>query len=129
MKKQSIGGTFSGAGGQPLPFSRAYRAGDFVFVSGQTAMNATGELIQGGIVEQTRQVMENIKSVLAEAGCELSDVVKTTVWLDDSRDFWSFNRVYSEYFPKEAPARSTVRAELVIDAKIEIEAIAYKPLE
>ena len=128
MKKQSIGGNISGAGGQPLPFSKAYRAGDFVFVSGQTAMGPKGELIQGGIVEQTRQVLENIKGVLAEAGCEMSDVVKTTVWLDDSRDFWSFNRVYSEYFPTDAPARSTVRAELVIDAKIEIEAIAYKPL-
>jgi enamine deaminase RidA (YjgF/YER057c/UK114 family) len=65
--------------------------------------------------------------VLAEAGCGLEDVVKTTVWLADPRDFWSFNRVYGEFFPHHPPARSTVRADLMLDCKVEIEALAYKP--
>jgi enamine deaminase RidA (YjgF/YER057c/UK114 family) len=57
----------------------------------------------------------------------MSDVVKTTVWLEDTRDFWSFNRVYGEFFPNEPPARSTVRADLMLDCKVEVEATAYKP--
>ena len=85
-------------------------------------------LVEGDITAQTRQVMENIKSVLAEAGCTLDDVVKCSVWLDDPRDFGIFNRVFAEYFGDDAPTRSTVRSELMIDAKIEIDAIAYKPV-
>ncbi len=109
-----------------LPFSKAYRAGNFVYVSGQVAFDEAGKLVEGGIEPQTRQVMRNIEAVLAEAGCTLDDVVKTTVWLQDVRDFALFNKVYGEFFPGDAPARSTVHAELMIDAKIEVEAIAHK---
>ncbi|MFD0321102.1 RidA family protein [Lysobacter gummosus] len=118
----------SGAGGQQLPFSPAVRAGDFVYISGQVAMNERGEIEQGGIEAQTRRTMENVKKVLGLAGCGLSDVVKITVWLDDTRDFWTFNRVYREYFGEQPPARSCVRSQMMVDCKIEIEAIAYKPL-
>ncbi len=118
----------SGAGGQKLPFSPAVRAGDFVYISGQVAMNERGEIDYGGIEAQTRRTMENVKKVLALADCELSDVVKVTVWLDDTRDFWTFNRVYLEYFGEHPPARSCVRSEMMVDCKVEIEAIAYKPL-
>jgi reactive intermediate/imine deaminase len=118
----------NGAGGQSLPFSPALRAGDFVFVSGQVAMNERGEIEFGGIEAQTHQTFANIKKALALAGCTLEDVVKATVWLDDTRDFWSFNRVYVSYFPSKPPARSCVQSAMMVDCKVEIEVMAYKPL-
>ena len=84
--------------------------------------------MEGGIEPQTDQVMRNVEAVLREAGCELADIVKTTVWLADPRDFGCFNATYARYFPKDLPAHSTVESRLMIDAKIEIEVIAYKPL-
>ena len=126
MTAEFLGGARSGAGGQPLPFSPAVRAGPFVFVSGQVAMGDNGEIVPGGIEAQTRQTLVNVQKALALAGCTLNDVVKSTVWLDDTRDFWSFNRVYAEHFPDHKPARSTTQAKLMVDAKIEIEVIAYK---
>ncbi|MFQ5973711.1 MAG: RidA family protein, partial [Alphaproteobacteria bacterium] len=90
--------------------------------------DAENKLVSGGIAAETRQVMENIKAVLNQAGCGLDDVVKCTVWLDDPRDFGIFNRVYAEYFGDDPPSRSTVRSQLMIDAKVEVEAIAYKPV-
>jgi reactive intermediate/imine deaminase len=127
MSKQAIGGGFTGPGGMRLPFPKAVRAGDFVFVSGQMATGADGELVEGGIEVQTRQVMDNIKAILAEAGCTMDDVVKCTCFIDDPRDFGRFNAVYASYFGDSPPARSTVRAQLVLDGKLEVEAIAYKP--
>lgn len=119
------GAAGAGAGGQNLPFARSVEAGGFVFVSGQTAME-NGELIDGGIVAQTHKVIENIRAALAEAGCSLSDVVKVNVWLDDPRDFWSFNGVFRQYFSDAPPARSTVASPMVIDAKIEMDVIAWR---
>ena len=116
-------------GKQVIPYSTAVRAGDFVFVSGQVAFDKDGKLVEGGIEDQTRQVLENVKAALAAAGCTMDDVVKCTCWLDDARDFGRFNAVYGSYFPGDKPARSTVESRLVIDAKVEIEAIAYKPLK
>ena len=127
MSAEFLGGTRAGPGGQPLPFSPAVKAGPFVFVSGQIAIGENGELVPGGIEAQTRQVLKNVEKALGLAGCALKDVVKCTVWLDDARDFWTFNRVYAEHFPGNKPARSTTQAKLMIDAKIEIEVIAYKP--
>jgi reactive intermediate/imine deaminase len=126
MSVQFLGGTRTGAGGQPLPFSSAVKAGPFVFVSGQVAMGDSGELVPGGIEAQTRQTLKNVEKALALAGCTLKDVVKSMVWLDDARDFWTFNRVYAEFFSENKPARSTTQATLMIDAKVEIEVIAYK---
>ena len=128
MTVKRIGNEKTGAGGQPLPFSPAVRAGDFVYVSGQVAMREDGEIESGGVEAQTRRTMENLVSVLGAAGCTLADVVKVNVWLDDPRDFWTFNRVYAGYFPDGAPARSTVCWRLMVDAKVEIAAVAYKPL-
>ena len=119
----------SGQGGKTLPFSKAVRAGDFVYISGQVAFNEDGVLEYGDIERQTRVTMDNVTSALTLAGCTLTDVVKMNVWLDDPRDFWGFNKVYASYFVDDKlPARSCVRSELMIDAKIEIDAIAYKPL-
>lgn len=123
MTRHAIGGISA----QKLPFSRAYRAGDFIFVSGQVAIDADGRPTGGEIEAQTEQVMRNIESVLAEAGARLEDVVKTTVWLADARDFGRFNATYAKFFEKDPPARSTVESRLMIDVKIEIEAIAYAP--
>jgi reactive intermediate/imine deaminase len=126
--KVQIGAPRSGSGGQPLPFSPAIRAGDFVYVSGQVAHDENGELVEGGIVKQTRQTIENLRRILEKAGCTLDDVIKCNVWLADARDFWSFNKVYAGHFPGVPPARSTVQSPLMIDAKIEIDCVAYRPL-
>ena len=109
-----------------LPFSPAVRAGNFIFVSGQVAKCANGELAPGGIEAQTRQAMANVEAALKLAGCTLADVVKINVWLDDARDFGAFNATYATFFPNGKPARSTVQSALMIDGKIEIDAIAYK---
>jgi reactive intermediate/imine deaminase len=112
---------------QVRPFSPAVRAGDFIYVSGQVPANADGEIVVGGIEAQTRQVMENLKTVLALADATLDDVCKATVWLQDARDFGAFNRVYMSYFGEGRPARSTTEARLMVDAKVEIDVVAYKP--
>ena len=112
---------------QPRPFSPAVRAGDFVFVSGQVPANAEGEIVGGGIEAQTRQVTDNLAAALALAGCSFDDVCKTTVWLQDARDFGAFNRIYLGYFPRGRPARSTVEARLMVDARVEIDVVAYRP--
>jgi reactive intermediate/imine deaminase len=123
MTKESLGGKSN----QGLPFSKAVRAGDFVYVSGQVAFDANGKIVNGGIDDQTRQTLLNIEAVLKLAGCTLEDVVKINVWLDDTRDFGQFNAIYAEFFPKDPPARSTVESRLMLDAKIEIDCIAYDP--
>ena len=117
----------SNAGTRALPRSLATKAGGFVFVSGQVARDEDANIVAGGIEAQTRQTMKNVAHALALAGCTLEDVVKTTVWLDDARDFDEFNRAYSEFFPGNKPARSTMQSTNMVGTKIEIEAIAYKP--
>ncbi|HEY4069860.1 MAG TPA: RidA family protein [Burkholderiaceae bacterium] len=112
---------------QARPFSPAVRAGDFIYVSGQVPADANGEIINGGIEAQTRQVMENLTAVLALAGASFDDVCKSTVWLQDARDFGAFNRIYMSYFKNGKPARSTTEARLMVDAKVEIDVVAYKP--
>jgi enamine deaminase RidA (YjgF/YER057c/UK114 family) len=76
--------------------------------------------------DEARQVFANIEAILAEAGCTMADVVKCTCWIDDPRDFSQFNAVFAEVFPDQPPARSTVVSKLVMNAKLEVEAIAYK---
>jgi 2-iminobutanoate/2-iminopropanoate deaminase len=112
----------------PFPFAKAVRAGDFVFVSGQLPFAPDGTMVQGTIEVQTRVVLETIAKTLEEAGCTMADIVKNTIWLEDTRDFAGFNKIYAEFFPDDPPARATVRSDLMLDARIEIEATAYKPL-
>lgn len=111
-----------------VPLSPAVRAGDFVFVSGQVPVGIDGKIVEGGAGPQTKKVLENMAAALSLAGCELSDVVKTTVWLKRAEDFGEFNAAYAPFFPKNPPARSTAESRLMIDILVEIEAIAYKPL-
>jgi len=115
------------AGGQSRPFAKAVRAGDFVFVSGQVP-TAGGEVVAGGIVAQTEAVIANLKAALALAGCGLEHVVKVNAWLDDARDFSSFNAVFEKHFIHHPPARSTVQSPLMVDAKIEMDVTAYAPV-
>lgn len=110
------------------PLSPATRAGDFIFVSGQVPTDEHGQVIVGGIEAQTRQVFLRLEQALALAGATLADVAKVSVWLADARDFGSFNRVYMECFGAHRPARSTVESRLMIDAKVEMDVTAYRPL-
>ncbi len=116
------------AGGTERPMSKVVRAGDFVYVSGQVP-TVDGEVIDGGFIAQTEQVFDNLTEALALAECGLEHVIKVNAWLDDARDFASFNGVFKKYFAQFPPARSTVESKLMIDAKVEIEVIAYHPLD
>lgn len=115
-------------GGRPLSLSRAIRAGDFVFVTGQIPFKDGEVMTTGSIEEQTRACIEGIQSILSEGGCELSDIVKSMVWLKNKADFPGFNAVYSEYFPKDPPTRSALVSDFLVDILVEIEVTAYKPL-
>lgn len=109
------------------PYNQAVRSGHQVYTSGQIPVDpSTGDLVRGGIREQTIQVLENLKSVLEQAGCTLEDVLKTTVFLVDLGDFAEMNTIYAEYFGEEtAPARSTIQvAALPKSARVEIEVVA-----
>jgi len=114
--------------GRELSLSRAIRAGDFVFVTGQVPMRDGEPMIDGTIEEQTRACLDSLREILQQAGCGLGDVVKSMVWLKSREDFPGFNRVYAEYFPQEAPARSALVSDFLIDILVEIECVAYKPL-
>ena len=112
------------------PYSQAVRVGDMLFASGQIPIDPkTGDLVSGGISEQTTQVMENIRAVLAAAGLELAHVVKTTVFLKSMNDFAAMNAIYAKYLAPEGvvpPARSTIEvARLPKDALVEVEVIAH----
>ena len=109
------------------PYSQAIRAGGFLFLAGQVPINPqTGELVDGGITEQTHQVFRNLSAVVAAAGVSLDAVVRTTVFLADMNDFAAMNEVYGQYFSSPAPARATVQvARLPKDARIEIDLIAH----
>ena len=127
MTIERFGAAPTGPGGRSLPFTKAVRAGDFIFVSGQVPMGADGEIVDGNIATQTQQTIENVKAILQSLGLGLEHVVKATVWLADTRDFWPFNKVYIEYFGAALPARSCVRADMMVDCKVEIEVVAYDP--
>lgn len=127
MAKKIIGGPII-IGGTELSLSRAIRAGDFVFLTGQIPFQNGEVMTSGTIEEQTVAVLDDIKATLALDGCKLTDVVKAMVWLQDKNDFAGFNRVYGEYFPVDPPTRSAVVNQLLVDVRVEIEVTAYKPL-
>lgn len=110
------------------PYSQAIVVNNFIFCSGQVGKDPkTNQFVSGGISEQTRQVLENLKAVLASAGVNFSSVVKTTVYLKNVADFSQMNEVYATYFQKPYPARATIEAaRLPQDALVEIECIAFK---
>jgi 2-iminobutanoate/2-iminopropanoate deaminase len=108
------------------PYSPAVRAGQLLFVSGQVALDpATGNMVEGGIAEQTRRVLDNLGALLTAGGRSFADVVRTTIFLADMNDFAAVNEIYGQYFKEPYPARATVQvARLPKDARVEIDLIA-----
>ena len=108
------------------PYSQAIRAGQFLFLSGQTPIDpATGNLVDGDIAAQTTRALQNLGEVLKAAGASFADVTKTTVFLADMNDFAAMNAVYASFFPAPPPARTTIQAaRLPKDCRVEIDAIA-----
>jgi 2-iminobutanoate/2-iminopropanoate deaminase len=112
---------------KPLPpYSPVVVSGELVFTAGQIASDATGTLVEGGIEEQTRRVLENVRTCLEAAGCTLDDVAKVTAFLADLGDLAGYNEVYREFFDEPYPARSSVQAGLPPGVLVEIEAIARR---
>jgi len=108
------------------PYSPAIRVGQLLFVSGQVPLDpATGHMVEGGIAEQTRRVLDNIGALLTAGGRSFADVVRTTIFLADMNDFAAVNEIYGQYFSEPYPARATVQvARLPKDARVEIDVIA-----
>ena len=127
MSKKKVIGDPVVIGGRTLSLSRAIRAGDFVFLTGQIPFKNGEVMTTGTIEEQTEAVLKDIQKTLSEANCEFKDVVKAMVWLSKREFFPGFNEVFSRYFPEDPPARSAVVNELLVDVKVEIEVIAYSP--
>ena len=112
---------------QGAPYSQAIVAGDFVFVAGQLGLTPDGQLVEGGIAEQTEQVMQNLTAILEEAGSGIQRLVKTTVFLTDLGTFAGMNEVYARHVGDRPPARSTIEiAGLPSGALVEIEAVALR---
>jgi 2-iminobutanoate/2-iminopropanoate deaminase len=118
--------TASGAAKAIGPYSPALKVGNLVFLSGSIPLDpVTGQLVDGGIKEQTTRVMENIKALLEAAGAGFADVARTTVFMVDLSEFAAMNEIYSSYFEAPYPARSTVQvAKLPRDVRVEIDVIA-----
>lgn len=111
--------------GRALSLSRAVRAGNLIYLTGQIPMKDGEPMTDGSIEEQTRSCMENITKTLQLAGRDLSDIVKTTVWLKERSDFPGFDATYGEYFEKDPPARTGLIGNFLVDIKVEIECVAY----
>ncbi len=126
-KKAKVIGDPVVIGGRTLSLSRAMRAGDFVFLTGQVPFRDGVPMTTGTIEEQTRVTLDLIGETLEQAGCDYSDVIKSMVWLRERADFPGFNAVYGEYFPHDPPTRSGVVSDLLVDVRVEIEVVAYKP--
>ncbi len=110
------------------PYSHAVRVGDFLFCSGQIPLTTDGKLVDGGITEQTRQVLKNVSAILQDQALTCENVVKTTVFMTNLAEFAEMNAVYQEFFQQNFPARSTIQvAALPRGAKVEIEVIACYP--
>jgi reactive intermediate/imine deaminase len=114
-----------GTGGQHLPFARAVKADGWLYVSGQVPM-LNGELVGGTVTAQAEQAIQNLLSILREAGYGPEHVVRCGVWLEDPRDFQSFNAVFRKHFGENPPARACVVSSMVVDCKVEIDCVAYK---
>ena len=109
------------------PYSQAVSFGDFIYSSGQVGLNSEGKFVSDDVQDQTKQTLENLKSILEDNGSSLENVIKTTVYLRDMNDFKPMNEIYAKYFGSSLPARSTVAVVgLPLDAKVEIEVIAFK---
>ena len=109
------------------PYSPVVVSGETVYTAGQIANDPDGNLVEGGMAEQARRTLENVRTCVEAAGCTLDDVVKVNAYLADLGDFPAYNEVYVEYFSQPYPARTSVQAGLPPGVLIEVEAIARKP--
>ena len=110
------------------PYSPAVRAGDFIFVAGQVAVDtATDQLSTGDIQHETRLALNNVKRILEGAGSSMADVVRVGVYLADGTEFGKMNEVYAEYFGQDKPARTTIVCKFAAEIKIEVDCVAYRP--
>lgn len=113
---------------QPIgPYSQAVKAGNFIFTSGQIPIDPeTGNLVQDGIEAQTKQVLDNLKNILNQAGADFKDVVETMIFIKDLKNFILVNTIYASYMGQHKPARTTIEAAaLPLDCGIEIKMVAY----
>jgi 2-iminobutanoate/2-iminopropanoate deaminase len=110
-----------------LPFSPGIKFGDLIFVSGQGPIDQNGKVVAGGVKSQTEITLENFRRVLVAAQSGMEYVLQTTVYLSDLNDYAEMNQAYSTFFPDPKPARTTVRADLLFEMKVEIQGIAYAP--
>lgn len=108
-----------------MPFAKATEADGWLYVSGQTPMH-DGEVVGQGIVEQSRISIENMLQIVRDAGYGPEDIMRVGVWLDDARDFWSFNGVFEGNFKDNPPARACVQSSMVVDCKVEVDCMAYR---
>jgi enamine deaminase RidA (YjgF/YER057c/UK114 family) len=115
----------TGTGGQRLPFAKAVEAGGWLYISGQTPMR-DGEVVEAGIVEQSKLAIQNCIDIMHSAGYELTDVVHVKVYLTDARYFSSFNKVFREVFADAPPARVCAVTDLVVDCKVEVDLTCYR---
>ena len=122
--KECIGGPLV-INGRTLSLSKAVRADNFIFLTGQVPMKDGAPMTTGSVEEQTRSCLESIRETLKECGGDLSDIVKSTVWLKSREDFPGFNSTYAEYFQECPPARTGLINDFLIDIKVEIECVAY----
>ena len=110
------------------PYSPAVRAGDFIFVAGQLAVDpVTNEFLTGDIQHETRVTLNNIKRILEGAGATIADVVRVGVFLADGTEFAKMNEVYAEFFGNDKPARTTIVCKFAADIRVEIDCVAYSP--
>lgn len=116
----------TGTGGQPLPFAKAVQAAGWLYISGQTPMR-DGEVVEGGIVEQSRLAIENCLAIMQQAGFDKEHIVHVKVFLTDARYFSSFNKVFAEYFSDAPPARICAVTDLVVDCKVEVDLTCFHP--
>ncbi|SDH97297.1 RidA family protein [Alloyangia pacifica] len=121
-------GDGKGSAGRKLPFAKATEAGGWLYVSGQTPMK-DGEIQGHGIVEQAHIAIQNMLEIAKDAGYGPEHIMRVGVWLDDPRDFWSFNGVFEQYFGENPPARCCVESRMVVDCKVEVDCIGYKAPE
>ncbi len=121
-----MGMTFiAGPNVEGLPLSEAVQAGDFLFVSGMVGFNAEGKIVSGGVAAETNQIMKDLRDVLSRAGTDMNRVAKVNVYLTSADDFDAFNTAYAQHFPDNKPARIGVVAGMTIDARVEMDFVAY----
>jgi enamine deaminase RidA (YjgF/YER057c/UK114 family) len=126
IKRYGAAGS-GGIAGQRMPFAHAVQADGWLYVSSQVGM-VNGEIVPGGIVEQSNRAIRNVLEIVENAGYDKADIVRCGIWLSDVRNWPSFNRVFAAHFDAALPARTCIIAEMVVDCLVEIDCVAYRAM-